>query len=602
MNHRYTFILLTSALATQADAQSLGQLEINGLHAQFRADGLIAYDPATGNPIMQLTPGGPNALFSGGLWVSGIASDQSVHLAAMTYGTDGGSAVSDFFPGPLTVDGSASTTDEVSTQYDHVWTAYRSDIEAHIAYYNCLSTVGCDPLDQFPNGYTVPPYFYDWPAINPNPGYDLYLAPFYDYNTDGNYEPDDGDAPCILGDQALFFVFNDKLAPHTQSGGLPLGIEVQAMPFAYTNVNPALEQTVFIRYHVINRSNAQYAGTRLGFYNDFDLGGADDDFIGSDVGRNLTYIYNADNTDEDWAGAPGFGEQPPAYGMSFLKGPLMDPDGTDNLSDTELPSFNGMGFNDGTADNERLGLTNFIYYNREGATCCIDPAMPLDYHRYLANIWKDGTPMTYGGTGYNPGQDSLQAVFMYPGESDPLGAGVNGPPQASWSETTLGNPDRRGLSSMGTFSLDPGEHVDLLVAYVYARAGSGGPLASVAALQQRVDSIAAFASTLPLWNTTEESAFTGQCADYAFLGLEEPTTFGTLSLFPSPAAAEASFFAPAALIGGQLLLRDALGRVVAAQRIVPERNIVAVGDLAKGVYTVEAVAARARFTGRIVRE
>lgn len=598
MNYRYPLYLLCASLSAPLPAQDLGQLEINGIRAQFRSDGLIAYDPASTMSVMQIPPGGPSALFSGGLWASGIGPGQTVHTAVMTYGTDG----SDFFPGPLTMDGSAWITSDVSQQYDHVWRANRSDIEAHITYFNCLGDPGCDPSEQFPDGYTVPSYFYDWPAMNPNPGYDPYLAPFYDFNADGDYDPDDGDAPCILGDQALFFVFNDKLATHTQSGGLPLGLEVQAMPFAYTGADAALEQTVFIRYHVINRSSAQYVGARLGFYNDFDLGCAEDDFIGSDVGRNLTYIYNYDNTDEDCNSAPGFGEQPPAFGMTILKGPLLEPDGTDNVDVPELAAFNGTGFNDGTMDNERHGLTNFIYYNREGANCCNDPTVTLHYHRYMANIWKDGTPMTYGGTGYDPGQDSLQAVFMFPGDSDPLGLGVNGLPQQSWSETTLSAPDRRGLSSMGPISLDPGEHVDLLMAYVYARAGNGGPLASVAALQQRVDSVIAFAGTLPIWDTPEGSAFTGQCADYVSLSVKEETGAGLLHVFPVPAGDRVQLTADPRLAGELLLIHDATGRIVATHRLTQGLNDIDISSLARGMYSCEVRSAKARYTGRLVKE
>ena len=598
MNYRYPLYLLCASLSVQVLAQDLGQLDINGIRAQFRSDGLIAYDPASTTSVMQILPGGPSALYSGGLWASGIASDQTVHTAAMTYGTEG----SDFFPGPLTTDGTASITDQISQQYDHVWRADRSDIEMHISYFNCLGDPGCDPAEQFPDGYTVPPYFYEWPAVNPNPGYDPHLAPFYDFNSDGDYDPSDGDAPCILGDQALFFVFNDKLAPHTQSGGLPLGLEVQAMPFAYTGADAALEQAVFIRYHVINRSSAQYVGARLGFYNDFDLGCADDDFIGSDVARNLTYIYNWDDTDQACNGAPGFGEQPPAFGMIFLKGPLLEPDGTDNVDVPELAAFNGAGFDDGIIDNERLGLTNFIYYNRDGTSCCNDPAVTLHYHRYMANIWKDGTPMTYGGSGYNPGQDSLQAVFMFPGDSDPMGLGVDGPPQQAWVETSQTYWDRRGLSSMGPIFLDPGEHVDLLVAYVYARSGSGGPLASVAALQQRVDSIIAFASTLPLWNTTEEGAFAGQCADYSSLSIAEDPSHVTLGLFPVPSSEQVQLRADRSLRGRLLTVHDATGRGVHTQRLVEGLNTIDVSSLANGVYSCEVRGPIGLATARLIKQ
>lgn len=210
--------------------------------------------------------------------------------------------------------------------------------------------------------------------------------------------------------------------------------------------------------------------------------------------------------------------------------------------------------------------------------------------------------MTYGGTGYDPGQDSLQAVFMFPGDSDPLGLGVNGLPQQSWSETTLSAPDRRGLSSMGPISLDPGEHVDLLMAYVYARAGNGGPLASVAALQQRVDSVIAFAGTLPIWDTPEGSAFTGQCADYVSLSVKEETGAGLLHVFPVPAGDRVQLTADPRLAGELLLIHDATGRIVATHRLTQGLNDIDISSLARGMYSCEVRSAKARYTGRLVKE
>jgi len=51
-----------------------------------------------------------------------------------------------------------------------------------------------------------------------------------------------------------------------------------------------------------------------------------------------------------------------------------------------------------------------------------------------------------------------------------------------------------------------------------------------------------------------------------------------------------------------LTVRDATGRVVFQQRILPETNRIEIGELAKGVYTCEAVALRARFNGRFVKQ
>ena len=144
--------------------------------------------------------------------------------------------------------------------------------------------------------------------------------------------------------------------------------------------------------------------------------------------------------------------------------------------------------------------------------------------------------------------------------------------------------------------------MDLLFAYVYARAPSGGAIASVAALQARVDSIREFAQTLPIWNVAEESAFYGQCADYATIGIAEVAGTHDLHLFPTPASERVSFDAINELVGGKLLVRDGLGRIVAQQRVASGRNTIDISALANGVYTCEAVTSHARFTGRLVKQ
>lgn len=136
-----------------------------------------------------------------------------------------------------------------------------------------------------------------------------------------------------------------------------MGIEVQAMPFTYDSGDPMLDQTVFVRYHVINRSSQTYTDVMLGFFNDFDLGCANDDFFGTDVLRNMTYAYNWSDFDPTCLSAEGYGPQPPAFGMCLLKGPLIDADVEDNQDTGLLPALNGSGFGDAIVDNERHGLS-----------------------------------------------------------------------------------------------------------------------------------------------------------------------------------------------------------------------------------------------------
>jgi hypothetical protein len=592
-------LLMESASNGRAFGQAYGELNIGDVRARFYANGRVGLgtEPGPSNFEVPLG-GGASTLFAGGLWIGGTSSSGQVRLSRTFYDSNNDM---NFFPGPLQVQW--GYTDELTSQaYDRVWSVKRSDVARHLHFFNCAADPDCSVNTEFPNGYIIPQDIAYWPAMgNVSGGYAQYLAPFYDYNQDGVYNAEDGDAPCILGDQALFSVFSDYLS--LANGNAAMRIEVQQMPFAFNSGDPMLDQTVFLRYHLINRSNQTYNNTMIGFFNDFDLGCANDDFIGCDPSRNLSYVYNWSDFDPTCLGAVGYGAQPPAFGMAVLKGPLLDADGQANSLGNALPEWNGQGFNDGVIDNERHGLSSFLYFNRASPNAATtDPSTPVHHYNYLRSIWKDGVPMSYGGNGYSTSPDAIPARFMFPGANDPVGAGAGGLPQAPWSDTNMALVDRRGVSGSGPITLEPGEHVDLLFAYVYARAGSGGAFASVAALQARVDSVRAFAQTLPIWDVPENQPYAGMCLDYATIGIAEPNAAQALSFYPSPAEDIVHFAAPLALVGGMLTLRDATGRMALQQRIQPGRNSIDVRALSRGVYLCEAVARNTRFSGRIVKE
>ena len=50
--------------------------------------------------------------------------------------------------------------------------------------------------EEFPDGYAIPSYFYDYPAHgNTALNQDFYLSPFLDYDGNGFYDPSSGDYP-----------------------------------------------------------------------------------------------------------------------------------------------------------------------------------------------------------------------------------------------------------------------------------------------------------------------------------------------------------------------------------------------------------------------
>lgn len=598
-HYALVFAIAVFSPALAAAQYATNTLNINDVEALFHANGLVGQNysmtvPASPGYFVP-NPGtgtGPSPLFAGNLWVGGLDSTGTLHLAAEKFEQQG----MDWFPGPLGTNAGISGTTMLA--YNQLWKVNRADVMHQIAYFNCLADPNCDEQVEFP-GYTVPSYFYNWPAHGDvNLGQAFNLADFYDYNQDGLYNPDDGDAPCVPGDQALFSIFNDNLETHGESGGQPIGLEVQFTPFAYNSSNAAVDQTVFIRYRIINRGALALHNTYIGLWNDYDIGGANDDYVQCDVGRSLFYGFNGDLMDEDANGHPGYGANPPAFGEVILQGPHMDADGVDNTDVNSLPGYNGTGFNDGIVDNEHLGMSHFVYFNNTvGATG--DPDLAQEFYNYLEGHWKDGTPFTYSGTGYSTDSAAIPTNFMFPGNSDPLGVGTGGTVMPPWSELTEGNMpgDRRALATIGPFTLSPGQQEDIVVAYVFTRAMSGGVEPSVQALKNNTDSIRAFAEAIPGLLDGSGSA----CDQLPTAIASYAAGYNALRLFPNPATDQLNVVLPGGMREGVATIYDAQGRVARQQEIHANEAALNTGALAPGIYMLRVRAGMNEFGRSFVK-
>jgi len=456
---------------------------------------------------------GANAIYAGGLWMGGVSSAGQLRLAAVLYRASG----NDFWPGPLsTVD--ASVTPDVCQTYDRFWTTERAEAETHLAWIRCVNDPECDENVEFP-GYSVPTAFLQWPAAgDPEVGQALYLAPFFDYDEDGAYNPYAGDYPdygfettveecknkraddpvSLFGDHNIWWVFNDKGDAHTETQGLPIGLEVRAQAFAFS-ANNEINNMTFYNYTVINRGSQTLTNTYFGHFVDADLGCSNDDFTGCDVRRGLGYVYNWDDVDEGCLGAVGYGgpaPPPPAIGVDFFEGPYQDNDGVDNPGpDSYLEDFDcllaqqqngipykgiGIGYGDSIPDNERFGMRAFLYFNREAPNGNVtDPSIAAHYYNYLRSIWKNGVFMTHGGNGFDQSGNGVVTRYMFPGDTDPVGWGTNCSPQGPWVDEDRTFVDRRFVQSAGPFTLLPGAFNNITLGVVYARSPVGSAISSL---------------------------------------------------------------------------------------------------------------------------
>ena len=517
-------------------SSSFEWLDINNVRTRINSGGDMWWDLPAGTGSKYFIPASSSttSLFAGSLWIAGVDVNDQLKCAALRFRQVG----NDYYTGPLTVDGKASIDDATCARWDKIFKITRAEVDEF------LNDWADGSLDN-----DIPSIIKNWPAhpTSSDEGVAHYLAPFYDYDGDGEYDPNAGDYPyydidnelchtkiptmeeevygtmhgsiladqVLKGDQTLWWIFNDKGASHTESGGQAIGIEVRAQAFAFAT-NDEINNMTFYSYEIINRSTYTLTGTYFSPWTDVDLGYGWDDYVGCDVARGLGYGYNGKAV--DGSGEPeAYGSQPPAIGIDFFQGPYMDPDGIDNpkyqyvytqvidpvsgdsvlvaVDSTQIvdESINGVNFGNGIVDDERFGMRRFVYHNNSD-TDNGDPKTAPQYYNYLRGIWKNGSKMRYGGNAFT-GNDVVgpDCDFMFPGDSDPWNWGTNGMPPAGgynqdgkyWSEEQCGNApnDRRFMQSAGPFTLEPGAVNYITFGVPWARATSGGAWASVELLR-----------------------------------------------------------------------------------------------------------------------
>mgnify|MGYP000070704338 CR=1 FL=1 len=209
--------------------------------------------------------------------------------------------------------GAGTTTAEISpsvcTEYDKFFPITRTEVDQFVGWYLCSNDPDCDEATDFP-GYSIPASILDWPAHGDiGLGQDYNLAPYYDADGSGNYNPEDGgdypyydlnptDFDCLVerdvklfGDETLWWVFNDKGNIHTETGANPIGMEIRGQAFAFST-NDEINDMTFYNYELINRGSFTLTETYFAQWVDCDLGFAEDDYVGCDVQRGLGYCYN----------------------------------------------------------------------------------------------------------------------------------------------------------------------------------------------------------------------------------------------------------------------------------------------------------------------
>lgn len=410
-----------------------------------------------------------NSIFAGSIWISGKDEGGNLKIAAQTYRQTG----NDFWAGPIASDGTVDKT--TCDLYDRFFNVYGEEISEAIDAYNAGK-----PISEFPENVVK------WPAKgNPHIVDDGFiidddLAPFYDNNNDGIYNPIDGDYPVInsnpsdpegysYADQMIFWVYNDVGNVHTETSGEAIGMQINALAFAF-QTSDEINNMTFYRYNLVNKAVSPLFETYMSQWVDCDLGNALDDYIGCDTARSLGICYNADAVDDN-----NYGSTPPILGVDYFEGPKADADdGIDNDHDglidegTDGIDNDGNGEIDDIFEQELLGMSSFVYYNNDFSATG-NPTTASHFRNYQLALWKDGSCFTVGGTGIG---GTVCTHYVYPSSPDDAGG---------WSECSVPTTpaDRRfmqtsGPFTLGAFSTSGASHINnITVGVVWVRPAIG---------------------------------------------------------------------------------------------------------------------------------
>lgn len=393
----YTILFLINALLSNAQIQYpfvYDNLTVNNWSVLISASNSNFWNMNTGSSRAEIPQGsGNHSIFSTNIWLGGIDDSLNLHVSVDRYSALGGCLT----PGPFATNYDSS----FYVKYNRVWKIDKDTIEYHINHWNDI-------------GYTIPDVIETWPGNgNIANGEAPVLAPYVDVNGNSIYDPINGDYPIIYGDMAIYFILNDDNSNDTLIN--PMGLEIRVMAFAYQDTG-VINNTFFMHYDIINKSQYNYNDVYCGINTDIDIGNAFDDYIGCDSTQNYYFGYNGDEDDEN-----NYGLFPPALGVMFLNHPM----------------------------------SSFMYFI-SGAGAMGDPTTSIGYYNYMQSYWRDGSHLQYGGTGHLSGGYNTNYTF-------PLYSG--------WSEETEGNvpDDRRGIGAIHIGNLNSNACITADIAYFWSR-------------------------------------------------------------------------------------------------------------------------------------
>ena len=320
-----------------------------------------------------------NTLLYQKLWIAGINNS----------GNKVTSANNNYSAGPIIVENGQASYD--CDNFNRFWEVTDEDVYLHLEDFddngiidNPISNIYAYPGQQNPffeniHGFTLP----NTPAG---------LAPFYDNNNDGIYNPEDGDFPLpesvdksTIPSHMTWGIFNDTGSPNSQDF---MNLEIQYTAWAFfCSDNEILNNSIFTSHKIVNRGLESLISVAVGVNTFPALGCNTDDYFGCAPGLNTYYLYNKDTLDGTTGcvcngGIPTFCDNPPVQAVTFLN----------------------------------KNMHSFIYHDSGQfgtPDTAIAPSTPDDYYNYLSGRWpiSGGVPITIGSNGMGINNPVTSFIF-----------------------------------------------------------------------------------------------------------------------------------------------------------------------------------------------
>lgn len=324
-------------------------------------------------------------IYSENIWIGGKTRAQSLNMAGGLYNKQ------DWTAGNLNYLG--LTNSDKCDFYNQVFTVTKQDILKAI---EITSNNGsCDD---------IPSSILNWPAKeNPFLNYkdtDLSRVCFFDNDSDGIYNPCQGDLPTIP-DQNVdvgmdfdmntvpcslsLYLINDNGSKHSTIETDAVKMDVEVYTFSYDIQE--LEDVIFTSYKYNNHGNEDLSDFYFSFWNDFEIGCKENDLLGCYPDYNMVYAYN---NGEEICGQDAFEKEVPMIGISVLKGPdapfiFANVNGKDTL----LHPYLGSGIVDTVIE---VGISSVsIPVDCFGQQCL--PSYPTEFYNIMRGENLNGTPI-----------------------------------------------------------------------------------------------------------------------------------------------------------------------------------------------------------------